>query len=706
MDDWLLFLGAGASVAAPTRLPLFLQLAAGILQGMGWRPGELEGEPVWIHPRYPPFAQPDLSAEVLFGALRRFGVRFTDQLAELFQDVEPNAVHQVAASVLATGGCVWTTNVDVAVEAACERQGVALRMAGRAADRAPELMQPLRSATAGTYVKLHGTAAAPATMAFTDRELISPLPTDDIEHLGALADGRTMIVYGYAGADADLADLLDEALYRAGRVIWYEPFDRSRQEIIRAFRHAGRIEFRPALGREPGVDLQANAREFIAFAEEAGALIWPADAKGFTRVEPLPGAPSIKLDESPGIAQARLVERFGRPSTHGDALRAARVDDFLARRRETLEGHFRWTLSQSLYNAGTIADLVGWLADHKAILAQVRPRPMRDYFITRASALRLRDGGWQALGEFANWAIATRAQPDGTPYPSDLYYRAQARRYELRPALARQDADAAARGLSDEAVTDPERLAGALLESGMAAIYTGRFEDALARGFDLQFRRGRYAIQVWRGWGAWLQTIALCHLQRPDDAARELKEVERRFRADGRKVLLADLHTARLLRLRVAMALGEPVDEELLAEGRSTKATGRYRDDLDLILADLAIAQGELRDARERLDRVHGHPASPLGATMADLGLAELERLAGATERASELFSALAHRCRERGATWLEAQALLGLQLCGDTDTEPRWSDLRDEISLAAAHDGSLESLAVGEPRVLWLLTI
>lgn len=88
MDDWLLFLGAGASVAAPTSLPLFLQLAAGILRGMGWRPGEFEDEPVWIHSRYPPFAQPDLSAEVLFGALRHFGVRFTDQLAELFQDVE------------------------------------------------------------------------------------------------------------------------------------------------------------------------------------------------------------------------------------------------------------------------------------------------------------------------------------------------------------------------------------------------------------------------------------------------------------------------------------------------------------------------------------------------------------------------------------------------------------------------------------------
>jgi len=32
--SWLLFLGAGASVAAPTRLPLFLPLAEGVLRGM------------------------------------------------------------------------------------------------------------------------------------------------------------------------------------------------------------------------------------------------------------------------------------------------------------------------------------------------------------------------------------------------------------------------------------------------------------------------------------------------------------------------------------------------------------------------------------------------------------------------------------------------------------------------------------------------
>lgn len=35
MEKWLLFLGAGASVARPTRLPLFYPLADGVLRAMG-----------------------------------------------------------------------------------------------------------------------------------------------------------------------------------------------------------------------------------------------------------------------------------------------------------------------------------------------------------------------------------------------------------------------------------------------------------------------------------------------------------------------------------------------------------------------------------------------------------------------------------------------------------------------------------------------
>ncbi|HEX8104884.1 MAG TPA: SIR2 family protein [Solirubrobacteraceae bacterium] len=706
MDDWLLFLGAGASVAPPTSLPLFPDLAAGVLGAMGWRATRTDAERVWIHDRYPAFKDPDLSAEVLFGALQRFGIQFAEELARLFRCSPPGAAHQVAAQVLRAGGCVWTTNVDLGVEHACAQLGIDPPLAGRASDRAPELLVPLRVAAPGTFVKLHGSAAVPISMAFTDRELMSPLPSAELERLAALAEGRIAVFFGYAGADADLAELLDEVMRRAAEVVWHEPFVGPRREVQQAFRHIERVTFRPRLSGDSGADVAANAQAFLDLAEAAGTELESEVRAAVISPYTLPSPPTLELAEPPGIVQARVVERFGAPAVHPEALRAARVDDLLARRSSTLPGHLRWAVTRSLYNAGTAARLVRWLAAHRRVLHAVRPLPLRDHLITRASALRLRDG-WEPLGQFAEWSTRVRRGPDGQPYPVDLYYRAQARRYEFRPALAGADADAAARGLETETVSDPERLAGALLESGLAAVYAGRFDDALARGFDLRFRRGRYAIAVWRGWGAWLQAVALCHLGRPENATQALAETQRRFSADGRPGLLDDLRTVRLLTLRVAMAKKSAPDNagELLAEARAADASGRYRDDLDLILADLAIALYDLTDARRRLNRVVGGSASPTAEAMAQLGLAELERLDGNEHSAARHFDSLAQRCRANGAGWLELQALLGLGLCSDRDLGPRWQSLRGRLP-AASLTSSLGAMAVGEPRVLWLLPI
>jgi hypothetical protein len=45
-------------------LPLFYGLSAGILQSLGWTRAETDGKTLWTHRCYPPFADPDLSAEV------------------------------------------------------------------------------------------------------------------------------------------------------------------------------------------------------------------------------------------------------------------------------------------------------------------------------------------------------------------------------------------------------------------------------------------------------------------------------------------------------------------------------------------------------------------------------------------------------------------------------------------------------------------
>lgn len=703
--DWLMFLGAGASVAPPTCLPLFRPLAAGVLEAMGWQEAFIREKRAWIHSRYPSFGDPDVSAEVLFGALQRFGVSFAEQLTAVFTGASPGAVHQVAASVLQAGGCVWTTNVDMAVEAACEHAGFSPVLVGRASDRAPDLLRPLDEAGPGTLVKVHGTVQQPDTMAFTDRELMSPLSAADVTTLAALADGRTVVVYGYAGADADIADLLDEVFTRAQLVVWFEPFQWIRDEIVAAYRHHRSIRFQPDhLERETARDISATANEFLTLAASVGVAPEGGLTQALLAASDPPGAPGLDFETPPGIAQARLVERFGAPSTHDDAIWAARWDDLQHLRWRTARAHARWWLTSSLYGTGVVARGVHWLAGHRTLLALVRPRGLRDYVITRQCGLLLPEGRWKELGEFAQWAINTRSA-SGRPYPTDLYYRAHARRYDLRPTLAAQDARAAAEGLASVVVTDPERLAGAVLEAGMAAVYTARFEDALARAFDLHSRRGRYAIQRWRGWGHWLAAIANCHLGHPDRALADLDEAERRFVADGRGGPVNDVLTARLLALRVSMAGGTSPDHELLEYAATRSQSGRYKEDLELILADIDLGQGEHEPARRRLEQVAAAASNEISSAMSELGLAEVQRLKGYRDRAAEMFLSLGWQCAERGATWLATQAAIGVQLCDDPGWQPLWR------SVARALPGERRvsepvDLAIGNPRVLWLLTI
>ena len=113
----------------------------------------------------------------------------------------------------------------------------------------------------------------------------------------------------------------------------------------------------------------------------------------------------------------------------------------------------------------------------------------------------------------------------------------------MLPVAAHDDATQAEAGLSE----DRERLAGALYEAGSAAIYEARFDEALRYAFDLQYRRGRYAIPRWQAWGAWIEVVALCHLNRIEEAGQLLEQGFARFIDEGRPDALADLRNVRLL---------------------------------------------------------------------------------------------------------------------------------------------------------------
>jgi hypothetical protein len=90
---------------------------------------------------------------------------------------------------------------------------------------------------------------------------------------------------------------------------------------------------------------------------------------------------------------------------------------------------------------------------------------------------------------------------------------------------------------------------------------------------------------------------------------------------------------------------------------------------------------------------------------MAALALIELRRLDGLQEEAADAFGALGRQCAKRGAVWLAAQAALGVQTCGDERWEPLWRAVRKAMPDERRANHPME-LAVGRPRVLWLLTI
>ena len=724
LENWLLFLGAGASRPSPTNLPPFGPLSEAVLQATGWEcrtrrsSDDDRSVDVWRYkgpPDYPDIAHFDTVSEVLFGTLSRFGVKFANEICKALGGAEPNAVHEVAAHILKAGGCVWTTNIDDAVEHACRQIHLNPHRTGRRLRKQRRNpLHPLATSEAGTYVKFHGTVEAPNTLAFTDRQLIAPLSDNDIATLAPLASGRVAVFYGYAAADADLADLLDLIFDNASEVYWFEPNKRNHDLIVKAFpQFSDRINFVPdwTTNNAEATSPRFMATQFLSLAEAAEHVPDPRLKQNL--LEGRGGVRKIELQlrQPGGATQAQLVERFGvNDANDGErAWSTAWSDDIRHFRLRTLGRHLRHRLSFSLYHSGSVATVTQRLAEHRDVLRRIWPRRLRNYFITRACALLLRAHDPDRLGNFVNWAISNRSTRGGNPFPSDLYYQSQAYRYSFLSAEARHSAGRAIKGLED--VAEPERLAGALYEAGDAALYQADFNAALDYAFQLRYRRGRYAIPRWQAWGAWLEVVALAHLGKVDpiDVDDPLEAMTDRFDFEGEPLNRADAWTAQLLLARVRLAKTGSLGLESLGHPTDASRKGRYLDDLNLVRADIAIATGDREDARRRLERVRERFATPISELWARLGLAELERTAETPNltAAGDVFSRVAAHAHDRKAAWLEAQALLGLELC-----DPMAATMgQQRLETIWPEDGGLtidevKATPAERARVLWMVTL
>ena len=726
VDDWLLLLGAGASIAPPTSIPAFDSLARGIFTALGWesyverRGGDEHaadtGEFRWRRagvPGFPTISTPrgKFPPEVLFGTLHLFGVAFEGNLRRALGGLEPNVAHYVAAAVIRAGGAVWTPNVDLAVEEAHRRAygsmpHRACRVPSGPADASDDVA-PLAGATGRSLVKFHGSLDVAGSLAFTDRQLLVPPEPEDVEHLLASVAGRRVVVLGYAGMDADLSPMFARAMGAASDVVWFEPSTSARAAIGRAY--GSGIVFQPEPVDPWPLCFPQTLAGFLDLADAHGLTgDVPGDVRdeylGSEGVEAAP--PVFSFVPAPSaVVHAWLVQRFGDPDGEAVALRAAAAEDVaqIAALVGETRSYVRWALSRSVYGGGWAAHVVSaaaGLARRGRTPSVPGLRAARDAVLTRQCALLLRAGRWSELESLADDAVALGRGPGGEAHPSDLYYRAHARRYRFRVGDAVRDSAAAQTGLAK--IGDPERLAGAVLESGILALYQGRPLDALDLANDLEDRRGGYAIQRWRAWGGWLAASAL-NVVGDTDAAREaLDRSSSRFRAETQPGPLMDCATARLVADRVDLALGRrvadpvvPADFELVSK--------RQQDDVCLVLADLAVARGDVAAADRLIGRVEESPSCEVARLWARFGRNELDRLAGgATD-----FASIADTAAEAGGTWLQAHATVAARM-----TEPPAhpaSDVPDPFDLVpqvldpgrrAARDLHLNPVG---PRVLWL---
>jgi hypothetical protein len=309
-----LVLGAGASLAAPAERPLFAAIRRALLAPLEIDLGDV------------PWGQ--LAPEALLSRLDASGLDIDRELRHMLSGGLANAIHAMAATVLASGAAVWTTNLDELIEMSAQRRKIAFHrlLSGDDAGCECEL---------GHLVKVHGTLSRTPMIARSE-DVLLPLPSSWRERLNADFRDATVAVIGYAGADVDLRAGLRDALTRTSSALW---FTRPEDSDLLRRRFAAPLTSH---------DLQLRISE----RPDLAALAW-GRAEGLTRgISPelweLARAPAIEPSPIAGyrpndLLRARVLDDFGR----GSAARKLYA-------RASLTGPHRPRGARALYSSGLI----------------------------------------------------------------------------------------------------------------------------------------------------------------------------------------------------------------------------------------------------------------------------------------------------------------------------------------------------------------
>jgi len=618
---YALIYGAGASLAAPACRPLFFAIRTALAAQL-----DVELTEAWAD---------HMAPEALLSRLAGAGVDVDGELRRMLAGGRPNALHAVAAAVLARGDAVWTTNFDELIEAAASAASVDVHV----------LLpgdEPACQCGRGHLVKIHGTLSGRHVVARSE-EVLRPLPAPWLARLKHDLRGARAAIVGYAGADIDLRGGLVEALGAADDATWF---------------------CRPA----DAPDLDRRFGSLI----EAGKLK-PDDADERPDLRAWAWARGAGLD---GLVSPELMADLRRPIEH-PAVRCAFTADRLVRAR-VLDDFGRSTEARRGYRGAALLGPRRRRATSALISSGlIHGAPWRGpaiALLNRACDLPL-NWRWPHLQRLPYLTFNVEAEPRLRALERSLQVVGHRPRIVMAAANAAKEVDPRrsielAREAQREALDadEPAQLAWATFTLSLALRWYGDLAEARVQAALLADSYGALAGPAWAAWG-FFERAAVAALSGDLTAATEDAGRAVEIFAAAGSLFLFDAWCATIA---IARAAGDSATrtlayEEAVALLTQTRLRKRFMREV------LLVEEGELAREDGRYDeaamsyRQLEHSPTLAQRVLGLLGLGEVERARG--EEPAAAWAAL-RLGDERGCGYAQVHACVTLGLAGAMDAE------------------------------------
>lgn len=594
-SNLVFLIGAGASVAAPSNLPLFSHLRTNLLSQM----------------RMP---QPDatraelLAPEAFMSALAQASLPVSSWLTNVLGTGRPNAVHATLAEALHGGHIVWTVNADEHIETAFG-PGIEALLAND-----PRL-PPLRG---DRLLKPHGTTSK-RNYVFQAEQVVAHLPSAWAERLRVDLKGADVIVFGYRGADVDLRLQLQTALATASSIRWFAPIQEWENLTLR-FPALTAMTTTPVLIARDEHPIELT-RLFLSWASQRGlapastvdaiALTLSASSSPFDGELP-------RIQGNLRLARGLVRSAVGSRSSALWDLRAATLTRNAAVRRQAIHA----AVGLDLYRPALWA---------RALMATAS-QPYLRQFIPMAARTRLDRVHVTLLGSHLGQhekAVTRAMLADDLTDPAILIECAASERFGGRYASAILLSSQARDILRERIPVPVNSLAHALFELSFAQTWSGDLRAAQQTMSEFFTGVDELASVRWIAWAHWQSAAHKLYANRPSEALQLLGIAQQLFSTDA-------LTAGEVAAMTVSLSAYRMLDNEKgfhdtlkrLHRLRDTRGWTQYTSDsITLERAEFLRCRGGQPQARELLESVAAASNNrPIHQALALLGLAEIDR--------------------------------------------------------------------------------